>query len=297
MTNTVHVPPESKCHRLEGKIIRSNSLRSFLQQNQVVNRTRVPAWISARAHMDGGFFRWYSSRFSEIISSAMLVLLVIIQAGCATSPNVPSVRVSPLPTLPLAVVFQPGDVVEINFQYWPDMNQIQTIRPDGIISLPLVHEVRAADRSPEELREWLLEAYADKLKDPEILVIARVEQNRVVHVGGEVELTRNTDGLVAIPIIGRLTIWEAIIKSGGILNRSAKISNVLVIRRIGDTQYARTVDLRGEFKNAETEAFYLQANDIVYVPRTKIDRVDQWVDQYLNQTIPAWLQIRFDPFD
>ncbi|MCH7493667.1 hypothetical protein IIA16_03000, partial [bacterium] len=30
-------------------------------------------------------------------------------------------------------------------------------------------------------------------------------------VGGEVELTRNSDGLVAIPIVGRLTIWEAAI--------------------------------------------------------------------------------------
>lgn len=233
-------------------------------------------------------------KFSEVATSAMLVFLIVILVGCATSPGVPSVRKSPLPTLPLAVVFQPGDVVEINFQYWPELNQIQTIRPDGIISLPLVHDVRAADRSPEELREWLLEAYADKLKDPEILVIARVEENRVVHVGGEVQLTRNTDGFVAIPIIGRLTIWEAIIKSGGILNRSAKISNVLVIRRIGDTQYARTVDLRGEFKNPETEAFYLQANDIVYVPRTKIDRIDQWVDQYLNLTVPSWLQIQLE---
>ena len=234
---------------------------------------------------------------AKVVASVTLALVCCIFAGCATAPSVPSVKKSPLPTRPVDVVFKPGDVVEVKFQFWPDLNEIQTIRPDGMISLALVHEIEAADKSPNELREMLLELYADKLKDPEILVIARVEENRLVHVGGEVELTRNSDGLVAIPIIGRLTIWEAIMRAGGILNRSAKISNVLVIRRIDNVQYARTVDLRDEFKNGETEAFFLEPNDIVYVPRTKIDRVDQWVDQYMNLTIPNWFNLEFNVLD
>ena len=232
--------------------------------------------------------------FSTFASVLTLALMSFVLVGCATDPRVPSVRKSPLPTSPVAVVFQPGDVVEVKFQLTPNLNEIQTIRPDGMISLAMLQEVEAADKSPAELRAMLLEAYSDKLKDPEIMVIARVEENRLVHVGGEVELTRNSDGLVAIPIVGRLTIWEAIMRAGGILNRSAKISNVLVIRRIGNTQYARTIDLRDEFRNEETEAFFLQANDIVYVPRTRIDRIDQWVDQYLSDTIPDWLSVGID---
>ena len=235
--------------------------------------------------------------FAKSAAGATLALMCCIFAGCATAPKVSSVKKSPLPTLPVDVVFQPGDVVEVKFQFWPELNEVQTIRPDGMISLALVHEVKAADKSPEELRTMLLESYADKLKDPEIMVIARVEKNRLVHVGGEVELTRNTDGLVAVPIIGRLTIWEAIMRAGGILNRSAKISNVLVIRRIGDRQYSRTVDLREEFRSDESEAFFLQPNDIVYVPRTKIDRVDQWVDQYLNRTVPEWINLNITLID
>lgn len=162
------------------------------------------------------------------------------------------------------------------------------------ISLQLVHEVKAEGMTPEELRRELLSLYADKLKDPEIAVFARVEENRMVHVGGEVNSTRNTDGLVAIPIIGRLTVMEAIVKAGGLRNSSAKISNVLIIRRMNGKQYARTLDLREVFKNAESEPFYLQPNDIVFVPRTKIDRIDQWVDQYLNKTVPNWVNMTLD---
>jgi len=228
------------------------------------------------------------------VTLAALSLVVILGAGCATDPSVSSVEKSPLPTLPFAVVFQPGDVVEIKFQFWPELNEVQTIRPDGMITLPLVNDVMAEGRSPEELRAQLLDQYSDKLKDPEIIVIARVEENRLVHVGGEVQLTRNSDGLVAIPIVGRLTILEAIMRAGGILDRSARITDVLIIRRIGDKQYARTVNLRQVFKNDESDAFYVQHNDIIYVPRSRIDRVDQWVDQYLNQTIPTWLNLQID---
>ena len=234
-------------------------------------------------------------RHERTARAAMAVLLIgLMCAGCATAPRVPSVLESPLPTSPLAVVFQPGDVVDVKFRYWPELDEVQTIRPDGMISLPLVNEVQAADRAPEELRKTLLELYADKLKDPEMTVIARVEQNRSVYVGGEVNLTRNSDGLVAVPIIGRLTLMEAIIKSGGLRERSAKISNVLIIRRFEGTQYARTTDLREVFRNAETEPFYLEPNDIVFVPRTNIDRVDQWVDQYLNQPVPTWVSMNLN---
>lgn len=260
-------------------IKRTSSLRTNLSAR---DRPQIPRGCS-RCSKPGPIAR--------LAGGMTLALISCVLIGCATAPRVPSVRTSPLPTIPLDVVFQPGDVVEIKFQFTPDFNEVQTIRPDGKISLALLQEVEAADKSPEQLRKMLLEAYSDKLKNPEIMVIARVEENRLVHVGGEVELTRNTDGLVAIPIVGRLTIWEAIMRAGGILNRSAKISNVLVIRRIGETQYARTIDLRAEFRNPETEAFFLQANDIVYVPRTKIDRIDQWVDQYLSDIIPNWLSV------
>lgn len=236
----------------------------------------------------------HSGPIARITGGLTLAVMGFILIGCATAPRVPSITESPLPTTPVDVVFQPGDLVEVKFQLTPDFNEVQTIRPDGKISLTMLQEVQAADKTPAELREMLIEAYSDKLKDPEIMVIARVEENRLVHVGGEVELTRNSDGLVAIPIVGNLTIWEAIMRAGGILNRSAKISNVLVIRRIGDTQYARTIDLREEFRNPESKAFFLQANDIVYVPRTKIDRIDQWVDQYLSQPVPDWINLSFD---
>jgi hypothetical protein len=66
-----------------------------------------------------------------------------------------------------------------------------------------------------------------------------------------------------------------------------------VIRQRDGKQHACAVNVRKSFANAVSDAFVLQPLDIVYVPRTTIDRVDQWVDQYINQIIPRNLHATF----
>ena len=234
-----------------------------------------------------------SSRFGAFHKLAVLLGALFVVAGCATSPRVPSLGADPMPPGPQKLVLASGDTVSLQFVYWPELDITQTIRPDGMITAKLISEVEAAGLSPEELRQKLLELYADKLRDPEITVVADLADSRKVYVGGEVDLFRNTDGLVEVPLVGKLTPFQAVLQAGGFRKRSAKLSRVLVIRRIDDTQYARTVDLRKEFKTAESELFYLQSDDIVFVPRSRIDRADAWVDQYMNQLVPDWINANF----
>lgn len=223
-----------------------------------------------------------------------LLSLVFMLAGCATSPDLPAHAEAPMPSGPEECTLQPGDRVNITFLYWPEFNADQIIRPDGKITLALVNDVDAAGLRPIELRERLLGLYESKLKRPEITVVAEMQENRRVFVGGEVNIFRNTDGLVQIPLVGRMTALMAVMQAGGFRNESAQLRNVVIVRRIGDTQYARTIDMRTTFKNGESDPFYLQPDDIVFVPRTKIDRVDQWVDQFMNQPVPRWLTATVD---
>jgi hypothetical protein len=61
---------------------------------------------------------------------------------------------------------------------------------------------------------------------------------------------------------------------------------VLIIRQTGDGHY-RTLQANAEqvLRN-EAGEIYLRRHDIVYVPKTEIAKVDQFVDQYINQIIP-----------
>jgi hypothetical protein len=51
-------------------------------------------------------------------------------------------------------------------------------------------------------------------------------------------------------------------------------------------RYATTINLVEMLQRPDPEAFFLRARDIVFVPRTRIDRMNQWVDQYIVKMIP-----------
>ncbi len=185
------------------------------------------------------------------------------------------------------VVLQQGDTIEVQFLAHPELRDEQIIRPDGKISLQIVGEVMAAGLAPEELRGKLVEMYRDQLKKPDINVVVRSFESRRIYVGGEVK----TPGL--IPLKGDMTALDAVLQAGGFLKESAKLNSVVIIRRRGDEQWARAIDLRKPLRDAKSRPFYLEPYDVVYVPRTAIDHVDQWVEQYINKIVPRNLHYAF----
>ena len=214
-------------------------------------------------------------------SLGVMLILGSLMLACAPV-NTPSTRFPQALPEPV-VTLNPGDSIEVKFLYWPELSQIQTIRPDGRITLELVGEVPAAGLTAEQLNQQLIKLYKPKIKEPVITVIIRFLANQKVYVGGEVL----KPGL--IPVLGRITVLEAIMSAGGFDKRSARLRDVVVIRRNGDKNYATKLDLRQAFDAPESNPFYLAPHDIVFVPRTRIDALDQWVAQYINQVVPSTL--------
>jgi len=85
---------------------------------------------------------------------------------------------------------------------------------------------------------------------------------------------------------GKTNVLEAIMQAGGFIFPEAETRNVVVIRHIDGQRYAYAVNLEPALKGRRSEPFYLEPQDIVYVPRTKITEVGQWVDQHINNLIP-----------
>ena len=181
---------------------------------------------------------------------------------------------------PKDYTFSPGDTIDVKFFYTPELNETQDVRPDGKIALQIIGEVTAADKTPAQLR-WLLEKlYAPHLKDPEISVVVRSFSNQRVYVGGQV-MRPGT-----IEVSGQITALEAIMQAGGVDFREAQVKNVVVIRHYKGTRYGYLLNMEPILAGKESRPFFLEAKDIVYVPRTEIAKVNQWVDQYINKIIP-----------
>lgn len=63
-----------------------------------------------------------------------------------------------------------NDEVRVEFAYTSELDRSVTVRPDGMITLPIVGEVQAFDKTPTQLADELREMYQPHLRDPLITV-------------------------------------------------------------------------------------------------------------------------------
>ena len=163
-------------------------------------------------------------------------------------------------------VIKPGDKLSVKFFFNPELNEQDLIvRPDGRISLQLVHEVEAANLTAPQLTTLLAERYAGQLKNPEIAVIVRsVRQQPHVYVDGEV----SSPGTFEIG--DSLSVLQAVALASGFNADTAKKDEVIVIRRDQNgQQFVIKLDINAALTGKDlTQNIPLLPNDFVFVPRS-----------------------------
>src|SRR5262245_53762008 len=156
-------------------------------------------------------------------------LLLVLFTACSVNTPVKTAPLSPVPPTPLVgqqpVPYRlaPGDVLAVKFYGNPELNEEVTIRPDGMISLTFVDEVRAAGLTPAELDAELTRRYTGELARPQVTVIVRQFVGQRVYIGGEVR----TPGVLNLQ--EGMTLFQALQQAGGVLP-TARRQQVVLIR-------------------------------------------------------------------
>jgi len=194
-------------------------------------------------------------------------------------------------------VLAPQDVVDVYIMRLPDGKFSSPIRSDGYISVPYAGEVKAAGLTPRELNEKLTELLSERLVNPEVTVIVREARPAVAYVTGEVGAT------AVVPLAGTTTAIQAIVRAGGFTTKAARDSVVLI--RL--TEEGRLTATRLNMVEGGQEAVFLalqnvplQADDILFVPKTTIARVSTFLNDNinvilsgLNSVLSTYYNIRF----
>lgn len=212
---------------------------------------------------------------------ALAAAAALTLAACDVTPKArPAAEAPVLEPATRPSTLQAGDKLDLKFFYAPELNDSQTIRPDGQITMELIGDVQAAGRTPNELAEALKIAYGTQLKYPNVTVIVRESHLRKVFVAGEVQ----KPGLLDLP--ADMSVMQAVFASGGFNTTFAATKQVLVIRQVGAKRVGYSLNVEDALLGAEHTPFMLQPQDIVFVPRTTITNVDNFVDQYISKIIP-----------
>jgi polysaccharide export outer membrane protein len=165
--------------------------------------------------------------------------------------------------VPLApdYVIGPDDVLSILFWRDKDLSAPEvTVRPDGKVTLPLLNDVQAAGRTPEELGDAIRDAARKFVEDPNPTVIVKEIKSRRVFITGRIEKPG------PYPLNGKTTILQLIAMAGG-LREFVDGKNISLMRSEKDRQSVFAFNYQDVVKKGYIhQNIELKPGDVVVVP-------------------------------
>jgi|SRR6267154_781150 polysaccharide export outer membrane protein len=165
-----------------------------------------------------------------------------------------------------AVTTDPGykigaqDVLKIDVWREDQFTRSVPVRPDGKITLPLLHDVQAAGLTPMELANVIREQLKNFVNDPQVSVSVSEINSRRIYVSGEVVKPG------AYPLFPQMTALQALTGSGG-FNQFARIKNIHILRVVDGKKVSIPFNYKGAVNGKNpTQDIELQAGDVIVVP-------------------------------
>jgi len=226
--------------------------------------------ISA-GHVDAGHPSLEGAmKHGRLISVISALLLVAVSAGAAHAQQqkaaaAPPAKAPAAPAPGPAISAEqykigPEDLIAVSVWKNEAMSRTVPVRPDGMISLPLLDDVQAAGLTPMQLRDVITKRLTDYMPAPEVSVIVNEVRSFKVSVIGEVSRPSRYE------LKSLTTVLDVLAQAGG-FNQFANRSRIVILRPNGKGMtripfnYNKVIASGGEEEN-----FYLQPNDIVLVP-------------------------------
>lgn len=160
-----------------------------------------------------------------------------------------------------AYVIGSGDILFISVWNNKELTKKTTVLPDGIISFPLIGEIRAEGKTIDELKKELVDKLSPRyIHDPVLFVEVREIRSTLIYVIGKV----NDPGRFSLHT--RINVLQALSMAGG-LNPFAKTDRIKIFREgdSGTQIFNFRYDDVTEGKNLD-QNIRLQRGDVIVVP-------------------------------
>jgi len=156
-------------------------------------------------------------------------------------------------------VIGPEDVLHIAVWKENDLTATLPVRPDGMISLPLLNDVQASGMTPMQLAASLTDKLKKYIADPRVTVVVTQINSKRIYLVGEVT---KTGSMAMLP---NMTVLQALSSAG--LTTFANTKKIYVLRMVNGRQEKLPVDYRKLVKGEEIDKNYvLQPGDTIVVP-------------------------------
>ncbi len=208
---------------------------------------------------------------------------VVLLAACAKPESglPPSTAYSSQTSTPETYNYQigPGDQLQIFVWRNPEVSQTVTVRPDGKITTPLVEDLQASGKTPNQLARDLEKALETYIRQPIVTVIVAggigpySEQIRVIGQVNSQQSTSTDTGrsagprAQAIAYRQKMTLLDVMVAVGG-LSEFADGNRTKVVRIVEGKQQEYQVRLNDLLNGDITANVDMLPGDILIVPES-----------------------------
>lgn len=138
----------------------------------------------------------------------------------------------------------------------PDLSSQVTVRPDGVITLPLINDVPVVGLSPKELQDLLTEKLKAFVNEPQVTVVVRDIRSRKVFLVGQVGKPGS------FQLSGNMTLLELLAQAGG-LGQFAKSESIYILRNQNGQQVRLPFKYKRVLQGKDPDVLLLPGDRIV----------------------------------
>ncbi len=153
-----------------------------------------------------------------------------------------------------------GDVLAINVWHETELTRTLPVRMDGMITLPLIGDMKAAGQTVDQLSATITTKLKRYLEAPEVTVIVQEPRSQFFTVMGKVLKPGS------YPLGQRLSVMDALALAGGFKD-FAKVNKIQVVRTHRDGRVERIpFDYKRAVSGDIQHNFQLEQHDLIVVP-------------------------------
>ena len=206
----------------------------------------------------------------HLMTRALWVLVAVtagLLGGCASGPT--------SETVPAAVTdsaaqteyrIGPGDTLQVFVWNQPELTVTVPVRPDGMISTPLISGVPAAGKTAPELAKDLQTALSEFVRNPTVSVMVTTfvgtyaDQIRVVGQASKPQ---------SLPYRANMTLLDVMIAVGGLAEFAAG-NRAVIVRQDGDQRVRMPVRLQDLLDDGDVSVNVpMRPGDVLIIPESR----------------------------
>ena len=156
-------------------------------------------------------------------------------------------------------VIGPSDVLTVTVWKEPTLSGNILVRPDGMITLPLVGDVQASGLPPLQLADQIAAKLKKYVQDPNVSVVVDGIHSKVIYLLGEVGRRG------PVEMTSGMTLLDAIASAGG-LSDYANVKKIYILRDQAGKHERIPVHYKEALKGNSEFNLILEPGDTIVVP-------------------------------